>query len=600
MSVLAQVRADAVWVGWGFVAESAEFARRCEEAGITFVGPSSDVIQLLGDKIRAKQLAESVGILVVPWSGGPVRDADSAVLAADLLGYPVLVKAAAGGGGRGIRLVESADGMRDAIASAQSEAEHAFGDPSVFVERKMKAARHVEVQVVADAHGTVWALGVRDCSIQRRNQKVIEESACTLLDSASQQELRDAAVRLCTAAGYQNTGTVEFLLDPATRQFLFMEVNTRLQVEHPVTELTTGADLVKLQLEIAEGHRLDASPPAVRGHAVEARINAEDPEHAFAPAPGRVAALRLPCGPGIRVDAGVTEGDDIAPEFDSMIAKVVAWGRDRREALSRLGRGLAQSVVVIEGGTTNKAFILALLERPEVGAGSYDNQWLDRLTAAGDYLPALRPVALLAAAIEAADADQAADQANFYAAAAHGRPALPDAIGHKVELTLRGIAYRMYVYCLGPFDYRVDTGDGVIDVNVRPLGQYERAVTCGGQRHRVVVDAQGPRLIVEADGVPHVITRDDGGQIRAPAPAFVVAILVAPGDTVRAGDPLVVVESMKMETAITAPLAGTVHAVLASVNTQVEAGAPLVQLLPPDQPDGRAAAGPARSRRPAD
>jgi acetyl/propionyl-CoA carboxylase alpha subunit/acetyl-CoA carboxylase carboxyltransferase component len=592
MSALAEARADAVWVGWGFVAESAEFARRCEHAAITFIGPCSKVIRLLGDKMRAKRLAESVSIPVVPWSGGPVHDADSALLAAGLLGYPVLVKAAAGGGGRGIRVVESADRMRDAFASAQAEAAHAFGDRSVFIERRLGAARHVEVQVVADGHGTVWAVGVRDCSIQRRYQKVIEESACTLLDEAGEQALRGAAVRLCTAAGYQSTGTVEFLVDPVTRQFMFMEVNTRLQVEHPVTELTSGLDLVKLQLWIAEGGRLTGSQPTARGHAIEARLNAEDCERAFAPAPGRLSALRLPCGPGIRVDTGVAEGDEIAPEFDSMIAKVVAWGQDRPEALSRLRRGLAQSIVVVDGGTTNKAFILALLGRPEVRAGSYDNQWLDRLTAAGEHLPTQHPVALVAAAIEAADADQAARQANFYAAAARGRPELPDAVGHQMELTLRGNVYRMHVCCLGPGDYRVETGDGVINAHVKHLGRYERAIACSGQRHRVVADSQGPRLIIEVDGVPHVITRDGGGHVRAPAPGFIVGVLVTRGDVVRAGDPLVVIESMKMETSITAPLPGTVHAVLAGVNTQVEAGAPLVQLLPSDQPGGDRAPGP--------
>jgi len=592
MAALAEARADAVWVGWGFVAESAEFARRCERAAITFIGPGSDVIWLLGDKVRAKQLAESVGVPVVPWSGGPIHDADSALLAAELIGYPVLVKAAAGGGGRGIRKVESASQMHDAFASARAEAEHSFGDGTVFIERRLNAARHVEVQVVADGHGTVWAVGVRDCSVQRRNQKVIEESACTLLDEAGEQALSDAAVRICAAANYRSTGTVEFLLDPVTKDFMFMEVNTRLQVEHPVTELTTGLDLVKLQLFIAEGGQLSGDPPPPRGHAIEARLNAEDPEHAFAPAPGRVSALRLPCGTGIRVDTGVAEGDEIAPDFDSMIAKVVAWGKDRVEALSRLHRGLAQSIVVVDGGTTNKSFLLALITRPEVRAGSYDNQWLDRLTKAGMHLPPQHPVALLQAAIEAAEAEQATVQANFYAAAARGRPELSEEIGHQIELNHRGNVYRMHVYCLGRGDYRVDTGDGVVDVNVQRSGRYERAVTCFGQRHRVVTDVQGSRLIIEVDGVPHVITRDSGGHVRAPAPAFVVAVLVAPGDTVRAGDPLIVVESMKMETTIAAPLPGTVHAVFTSVNTQVEAGAPLVQLVPSDQPEDQAATSP--------
>ena len=240
---------------------------------------------------------------------------------------------------------------------------------------------------------------------------------------------------------------------------------------------------------------------------------------------------------------------------------------------------------------SNKGFLVGLVDRPEVRSGSYDNQWLDRLTAAGEHLPPQDPVALLAAAVEAYDTDQAAVQANFYAAAARGRPELPDEAGHQVELSLRGNDYRMHVYCLGRGDYRIDTGDAVIDAAVRHLGRYERAVTCLGARHRVVADVQGPRLIVEVNGVPHVIIRDGGGRVLAQAPAFVVAVLVAAGDTVRTGDPLVVVESMKMETAIAAPFSGTVHSVAVSVNTQVEAGAPLVELRPSDQPEDRAATG---------
>jgi acetyl/propionyl-CoA carboxylase alpha subunit/acetyl-CoA carboxylase carboxyltransferase component len=590
MAVLAAARADSVWVGWGFVAESAEFAARCEQAGITFIGPPSEVIRLLGDKVAAKQLAEQAGVPVVPWSGGPVHDPESARISARMLGYPVLVKAAAGGGGRGIRRVGSDAAMASAFASARGEAERAFGDPTVFIERQLDRVRHVEVQVIADGHGGVWAVGVRDCSIQRRNQKVIEESGCTQLDGPAESRLCDAAVRLCRAAGYRSAGTVEFLLDPATRQFMFMEVNTRLQVEHPVTEMTTGADLVKLQLHIARGGRLPDAPPPVRGYAIEARLNAEDPEHGFAPTPGRVSALRLPSGPGIRVDTGVADGDDIAAEFDSMIAKIVAWGRDRGEALSRLRRALAQSLVVVDGGTTNKAFLLSLAGQPDVREGTYDNQWLDRLTATGGHLPALDPVALLAAAIEAAEADQAAVKANFLAAAAHGRPALPDTVGHRLQLRVRGYAYPMHVYCLDGGDYRVSTPAGRLDVNVQRLGRYERALTCRGRRYKIVAATQGGRLLVEVDGIPHIITRDDGGQVRCPSPAFVVAVLVAPGDYVQTGDPLVVVESMKMESTVTAPHPGTVRSVPAQVNTQAEAGAPLVRLQPPDDESG--AAGP--------
>jgi acetyl/propionyl-CoA carboxylase alpha subunit/acetyl-CoA carboxylase carboxyltransferase component len=595
MAALARARADSVWVGWGFVAESADFAARCEAEGITFVGPRSDVIRLLGDKVRAKQLAERLGIPVVPWSGGPVRDAHSAQVAAGILGYPVLVKAAGGGGGRGIRLVESESAMPTAFASAQREAEAAFGDPTVFVERKIGVARHVEVQVIADGQGTVWAAGIRDCSIQRRNQKVIEESGSTKVGPATEAALRDAAVRLCDAAGYRSAGTVEFLVDPLTQQFMLMEVNTRLQVEHPVTEMTTGIDLVKLQLHIARGGRLPPSPPPVTGYAIEARLCAEDPEHDFAPTPGGLSALRLPAGPGIRVDTGVAEGDTVAAEFDSMIAKIIARGRARAEALSRLRRALAHCLVVIDGGTTNKAFLLSLAGHQDVRAGEYDNRWLDRLTEAGGHLPAVDPVALLAAAVEAADGDQAAVQANFLAAAARGRPELPDAVGHRLRLRARGSSYEMHVYCLGQGGYRVaaapadgGTPDGtvLVDVNVQRLGRYERAITCRGRRYKIVAASQGPRLLIEVDGVPHVIMRDDGGNVRCPSPAFVVAVLVALGDIVRCGDPLAVVESMKMETAITAPHDGVVSSVFAQVNTQLEAGAPLVALQTPSQRTG--------------
>jgi acetyl/propionyl-CoA carboxylase alpha subunit/acetyl-CoA carboxylase carboxyltransferase component len=604
MTALARARADSVWVGWGFIAESADFAARCEEAGLTFVGPPSDVIRLLGDKIRAKQLAERLGIPVVPWSGGPVHDGQSARIAAGILGYPVLVKAAGGGGGRGIRLVESESAMPAAFAAAQREAEAAFGDPTVFIERKLGSVRHVEVQVIADGQGTVWAAGIRDCSIQRRNQKIIEESGSTAVGPAAEAALRDAAARLCAAAGYRSAGTVEFLVDPLTQQFMLMEINTRLQVEHPVTEMTTGIDLVKLQLHIARGGRLTPSAPPVAGYAIEARLCAEDPEHDFAPTPGRVSALRLPAGPGIRVDTGVAEGDDVAAEFDSMIAKIIASGRDRAEALNRLRRALAQSLVVIDGGTTNKALLLSLAGHPDVRAGRYDNRWLDRLTEAGGHLPAVAPVSLLAAAVEAADADQAAVQANFLATAARGRPELPDEVGHRLRLRARGGSYQMHVYCLGQGGYRVaadpdgtgpdgtgppgdaPAGTALVDVGVQCLGRYERAVTCRGRRYKIVAANQDPRLLIEVDGVPHVITREDGGKVRCPSPAFVVAVPVAVGDVVRAGDPLAVIESMKMETAITAPTDGVVSSVFAQVNTQVVAGAPLVALQVPGQRTG--------------
>ena len=275
VGALVDAGCDAVWVGWGFVSELASFAQRCEEAGIIFVGPDSATIRALGDKVTAKQLAEKADVPVVPWGGGTVDSPQEAAAQAARLGYPIVIKASAGGGGRGIRVVRTEAELAPALASARGEAELAFGDPAVFVERLVEAARHVEVQVIADHHGTIWALGVRDCSIQRRNQKVIEESASTVLDTETERSIKAAAVRLTTFVGYRNAGTVEFLVDPTTREFLFMEVNARLQVEHPVTEVTTGVDLVKLQLRVASGQALEDDPPPAHGHAVEARLCAD-------------------------------------------------------------------------------------------------------------------------------------------------------------------------------------------------------------------------------------------------------------------------------------------------------------------------------------
>ena len=268
------------------MSEHASFAQACEEAGIVFVGPDSATIRLLGDKVAAKRVAEQANVPVVPWSGGPVNDVAEATKVAERLGYPLVVKASAGGGGRGIRMVADEAELAAALPSARAEAQLAFGDPTVFLEQLVPAARHVEVQVIADGHGTVWAVGIRDCTLQRRHQKVLEESASTVLDSAKEQAIRDAAVRLAAAAGYRSAGTVEFLVDAETGSFQFMEVNTRLQVEHPITEATTGLDLVKLQLHVARGGRLTGAPPPVSGHAIEARLCAEDPENGFAAAPG--------------------------------------------------------------------------------------------------------------------------------------------------------------------------------------------------------------------------------------------------------------------------------------------------------------------------
>jgi len=363
---LLECGADAVWVGWGFVAEDVAFAELCERLELTFIGPSSVAMRTLGDKVEAKLLAEKVGVPLAPWSGGPVATREDARRHAQAIGYPLIIKARSGGGGRGIRKVFAAEELEVALERTQGEAERSFGDPVVFLERLVTEARHVEVQVIADNFGNVWAPGVRDCSIQRRNQKVIEESSSPVLTAEQADHLRTVSADLVRTAGYRGAGTVEYLYQPEHKSFTFLEVNTRLQVEHPITEVTTGIDLVKLQIFVASGGVLVGDCPAEFGHAVEARLNAEDADNGFAPAPGVVRLLKFPLGSGIRVDTGIAQGDVIPPDYDSMVAKIIAWGHDRNEALARLRTALRETTVVIDGGTTNKSFLLELLDRDEV------------------------------------------------------------------------------------------------------------------------------------------------------------------------------------------------------------------------------------------
>ncbi len=578
---LAEARADAVWVGWGFVAEHADFADLCRELGIVFIGPDGDVMRRVGDKIASKRLAEEAQVPVTPWSHGPVETIDDAQGHAERLGYPLLIKATAGGGGHGIRLVRSADQLPQAFASARAEAFKSFGDPTVFMEQLVQRARHVEVQIIADHYGTTWAAGVRDCTVQRRHQKILEEAPSPALSPEQDRALREAAVRLSQATGYHNAGTVEFLYEPVRNLFSFMEMNTRLQVEHPVTECTTGVDLVKLQIHVARGGRLEGEPPCTTGHAIEVRLNAEDPENGFAPAPGLIERFRILTGPGVRIDTGVAEGDSIPSEFDSMIAKIIAYGQTRKEALSRLQRALQESVVVIKGGTSNKAFLLELLKRPEVQCGDFHNGWLDHLASTGEHLSRhYADVALVQAAIESYDAQLAVEQAQFYASAVRGRPHVRSEAGRIAELRYRGHCYSPKTYRLGPQQYRVEVNGERIDAQIDRLGPFECRLEVFGQHFRIVSVVQGLSYRIEVDGVSHQIDRDDGGIVHAPAPAVVVSIAVKPGDTVAVGDRLAVLEAMKMEMQIVAPFSGRVRQVMTIPNVQVDTGAPLLQIDP--------------------
>ncbi|HEX3784114.1 MAG TPA: carboxyl transferase domain-containing protein [Pseudonocardiaceae bacterium] len=590
---LVETGADAAWVGWGFVAEDPAFAELCEKVGVTFVGPSAEAMRRLGDKIGAKLLAEEVGVPVAPWSRGAVSDLDAAVRAAGEIGYPLMLKATAGGGGRGIRVITDEAELRDAYERTSQEAARAFGSGIVFLERLVTGARHVEVQVIADGQGTAWALGVRDCSVQRRNQKVIEESASPVLGPAQTLELKTSAERLAVAVGYRGAATVEFLYHPGDKLFAFLEVNTRLQVEHPITESTTGVDLVKLQLHVASGGRLTGEQPAERGHAIEARLNAEDPDRDFAPSPGRIARLDLPAGPGIRVDTGVSEGDTIPADFDSMIAKIIAYGRDRDEALGRLRRAMAETTVIIEGGATNKSFVLDLLDAPEVIDASADTGWIDRVRGEGRLVSHRHSaVALAAAAIEAYEEEERVERQRLLSTAFGGRPQVQHDSGRPLELKLRGAGYRVRVARVGAHRFRVgiDTGAGTetrtADVELDRFDRHTGQITVNGTRFRLVTDTHGPIHLVEVNGVTHRVSRDEGGVVRSPAPALVVATPLAVGAEVEAGAPLLVLESMKMETVLRAPFRARLKECTVAVGSQVETGAPLLRLEPLGDDDG--------------
>ncbi|MEV4772936.1 carboxyl transferase domain-containing protein [Micromonospora humida] len=582
---LVETGADAVWVGWGFVAEDPAFAELCEKIGITFVGPSPDAMRKLGDKIGAKLIAEEVGVPVAPWSRGAVETLEAAIAAAAEIGYPLMLKATAGGGGRGIRVVTSDAELADAYQRTSQEAARAFGSGIVFLERLVTGARHVEVQVIADGQGTAWALGVRDCSVQRRNQKVIEESASPVLGPEQTAELKSSAERLAVAVGYRGAATVEFLYHPGDRLFAFLEVNTRLQVEHPITELTTGFDLVKAQLHVAAGGRLDGVPPVERGHAIEARLNAEDPDRDFAPAPGRIARLDLPAGPGIRVDTGVSEGDTIPADFDSMIAKIIAYGRDRDEALGRLRRAMAETTVIIEGGATNKSFVLDLLDQPEVIDASADTGWIDRVRAEGRLVSHRHSaVALAAAAIEAYEEQEQAEQQRLLSTAFGGRPQVQHASGRPLDLKLRGVGYRMRVARVGAHRFRVGIEAGgdvhTADVELDRFDRHTGQIAVNGARYRLLTGTHGAIHLVEVDGVTHRVGRDEGGVVRSPMPALVVATPVEVGAEVEAGAPVLVLEAMKMETVLRAPFRARLKECGVSVGSQVEAGAALLRLEP--------------------
>jgi acetyl-CoA carboxylase biotin carboxylase subunit len=368
--------ADAIHPGYGFLAENAEFAETCIASNITFIGPTAEQIRLMGDKATARRTMANVGVPIIPGTPGPVDDSDEALGFANDIGFPVIIKAAAGGGGKGMRVAKDADDFARAFQLARSEALSAFGNGDVYVEKYLARPRHIEFQILGDQFGTVIHLGERDCSVQRRHQKLIEEAPSPAMTESLRERMGDAAVRGAKAIDYVGAGTIEMLLNE-DGSFYFMEMNTRIQVEHPVTEMLTGVDLVKEQIRVAAGERLSIDgPPIMRGHVIECRINAEDPARNFQPVPGKIEVFHPPGGPGVRLDTHVYAGYTVPPYYDSLLAKLICQGRDREEALNRMHMALES--FIIEGVTTTAAFLARVIEHPQFQAGAVDTKFLER------------------------------------------------------------------------------------------------------------------------------------------------------------------------------------------------------------------------------
>jgi acetyl-CoA/propionyl-CoA carboxylase biotin carboxyl carrier protein len=554
--------AQALHPGYGFLSENPGLARACEQAGIAFVGPPAAAGELMGDKLRAKAAAREAGLPVVPSYG------EDEALHAPPEAFPLLVKAAAGGGGRGMRVVGSADELASALASARREALAGFGDDRVFIERFLARARHLEVQVIADAHGNVVHLGERECSLQRRHQKVIEEAPSPVVDDRLRAELGAQAVALAGASGYVNAGTVEFIADfenPAEHYFL--EMNARLQVEHPVTELVCGLDLVELQLRVAAGEPLPLAQDDVRlrGHAIEARITAEDPARGFLPTAGRVLAYDRPDAATARVDDGIDVGSVVDTAYDSLLAKVIVHGQDRHAALGRLGRALAQTTIL--GVTTTTGYLRRLIADPAVVAGELDTGLIER-----DAVPAapIGDAAVAHAAAMLLVADGAGDDDPFarvdgwrlggVRAPSHWRMSVGG--GEPVEVTVPP-EYLDLVSPLGDGRFAIDDrGEWLLarDGDVTWIGH-------GGSAWAV-----RPALGTDAADAAA------DGDIRAPMPGQVLLVHAAAGDRVSAGDPLVVLESMKMELVLTAPVDGEVTELTVAVGDKVAVDQPLARV----------------------
>ncbi|MGI8697134.1 MAG: acetyl/propionyl/methylcrotonyl-CoA carboxylase subunit alpha [Mycobacteriales bacterium] len=603
-AILAAARragAQAIHPGYGFLSENAHFARACADAGITFIGPPVAAIEAMGDKIAAKRLVGAAGVPVVPGQGERGMTDDALRVAAREVGYPVLIKPSAGGGGKGMRLVRADAEFADAVAGARREATASFGDDTLLVEHHLQRPRHIEIQVFADTRGAVTHPGERECSLQRRHQKIVEEAPSPLLTAGQRARMGAAAVDAARAVGYTGAGTVEFIVaGDRPEEFFFMEMNTRLQVEHPVTETVTGIDLVELQLRVAAGEPLPIAQVDVTlsGHAIEARVYAEDPARGFLPSAGRVVALREPAGAGVRVDSALLPGSVVGTDYDPMLAKVIAHGADRAAALRRLDAAVGGTVVL--GLHTNVGFLRGLLADADVAAGRLDTGLVERR----------------------ADALSTVDvPADVYLAAAMSQLALAEPAGPVVDpFDLPG-GWRLGQHAWRSWTMRVGGGE---PVQVRARGRApgaeialgdapavqavvsrsgdELALTTGGSTVRWIWAVAGGRLWLATAGRVWVVEEQDrlqaarhraagaiGGPVVSPMPGTVVAVRAAAGEHVTADQPLVVVEAMKMEYTIAAPVDGVLTELRVHSGQAVAMDEVLAVVRPLTEPTGATA-----------
>ncbi|GJF02832.1 acetyl/propionyl/methylcrotonyl-CoA carboxylase subunit alpha [Pseudonocardia sp. D17] len=587
--------AEAIHPGYGFLSENTAFAAACEAAGIVFVGPPASAIEAMGDKIRAKQTVAKAGVPVVPGSDGAGLSDDDLAAAVDEIGYPVLLKPSAGGGGKGMVEVHRAEDLADAIVGARRVAKGAFGDDTLLVERLVTTPRHIEIQVLADAHGTVVHLGERECSLQRRHQKIVEEAPSALLTPEQRERMGAAAVEAARSVGYTGAGTVEFIVGgDRPDEFFFMEMNTRLQVEHPVTELVTGLDLVELQLRVAAGERLPLTQDDVslQGHAIEVRVYAEDPAAGFLPTGGRVLAFEAPTGLGVRVDAGIEAGSVVGSDYDPMLAKVIAHGADRDEAIRRLDTALAHTTLL--GLGTNIGFLRTLLADDDVRAANLDTGLVGRRLE--DWTTADLPADVLGVAtgvtlLGLEPAGPVVDPFDIPGGWRLGDPAATTrtllVAGHDpVEVRARGRAADASLAIAS--DEPVQTCTEVVSGDGR-RGDYRHAQGGVSRRYRAARADDGT-LWIGRDGYTWAVreqgrleaARADaaagGGPVVSPMPGTVTVVDVAEGDTVVAGQRLVVVEAMKMEHVLTAPVDGVVRDLRARAGAAVAKDAVLLNV----------------------